>query len=53
MESSLAEKDFGCPGGHKVEYESAVCPCSKGVQQHPGLYWEEHYQQVKEGGQLW
>ena len=29
LESSLAEKDLGGPGGYQVEHEPAMSPCCK------------------------
>ena len=34
------------PGG-QTEHESAVCPCGKEDQQHPGLYQQERNQQAQ------
>ncbi|GAB0191964.1 hypothetical protein GRJ2_001661700 [Grus japonensis] len=49
LESSSSEKNLGCPGGRQLECESAMCPCSKDGQQHRGLHWRAHRQQVEEG----
>jgi len=31
------QKSLWGPGGHEVDHEPAMCPCSKAGQQHAGL----------------
>lgn len=38
LESTFAKKHLGVLVDNKIDYEPAVCPSSKGGQQHPGLH---------------
>jgi len=45
----LCQEGPGSPHGQQTDRETAVGPCSKGVQQPPGLRQEKHRQQMKGG----
>lgn len=52
LESRFTEEDLGVLGDMKLNMP-AMHPCSEGGQQPYGLNYEEHYQQVKRGGQTY
>jgi len=33
--------------GEQADHESVMCPCSKEVQEHPGIHYAEHGHQVE------
>ena len=46
LENNSAEKDLGVLVDNKIN-KSAVCPCSKEGQEHPGLYQQDRSQHSK------